>query len=37
MAMETVQANLKVSNKAQFEGFKVQNLPKFSSLYEFEL
>ena len=35
MAMETVQANLKVTNKAQFERFTVQNLPTFSSLYEF--
>ena len=37
MAVETVQAKLKVTNKAQFERFTVQNFPKFSSLYEFEL
>ena len=35
MAMETVQANLKVTNEVQFERFTVQNLLKFSSLYEF--
>ena len=27
--METVQANLKVSNKGQFERFTVRNLPNF--------
>ena len=37
VAMQTVQANLKVTNLAQFERFTVQNLPKFSSLYKFEL
>ena len=33
MTMETVQANLKVTNKAQFERFTFQNLKRFSSLY----
>ena len=38
MAMETAQANLKVTNNASsVERFTVQNLPKFSSLHEFEL
>ena len=37
VAMETVQANLKVTNKAQFERFTVQILPKLSTLYEFEV
>ena len=37
MAMEMAKTNLKVTNKAQFERFTVQNLLKFSSLYEFEL
>ena len=35
MTTETVQANLKLTNKAQFERFTVHNLPKISSLYEF--
>ena len=37
MAMETLQAKLKVTNEAQFERFTVQNLPKVSSVHEFEL
>ena len=28
MTMETVQANLKVTNKAEFQHFTVQNLPQ---------
>ena len=35
--METVQANLEVANKAHFERFIVQKLPKNLSIYEFEL
>ena len=37
MAMETMQVNLKVTNKAQFERFTVQSFTKFSSPYEFVL
>jgi len=34
VAMETVQAYLKVASKGQFEGYTVRNLPKFASVPE---